>query len=156
MQILVKQYRNILEIKKMLTRYQRVAHVGSAIPDVDPLNWFSDPGGAPGVAKLHVLSLYPHTEEMQGYELAVQAITLLERRSKLSLNWIVGYSTDSARIKVFILPWANPLEGGRRKWFWIDRDSLAALRAALSIPREKTGGGNMREQKRDQVLERVR
>ncbi len=137
MQILITQYRNIEQIKKMLVRYPKVAHAGSEIPDVDPLDWFSNPGGASKVAKLHVVSLHPHSKELQGYELATQAISILERRSKLSLNWIVGYSTDSARIKLFILPWANPVGGGKRKWFWVDKESLSALRETLSITKER-------------------
>ena len=155
MQILIKQYRNVLSIKKMLVRYQRVAHAQSEIPDLDPLDWFSDPGGGPNVAKLHVVSLYPHPDELQGYTLAAQAISILERRSKLNLNWVVGYSIDSARIKLFISPWAQSPEGGRRKWYWIDPDSLAALRATLSVARKKTVDARTQEREQEREQERA-
>jgi hypothetical protein len=111
--------------------------------------WPCRPPGLPHQAKLHLLILHPKkgTRELEGWDLARAAADILEDRHGVTLDWACGFRASGA-VWLLVKPWAADAATGRRKWFCVGADDLAALREELSLARSK-GGTRKRERPRE-------
>jgi len=117
--------------------------------------WRNQPGGC-WQCKLYIISFHPRMREREkladpladplpGAEerallaLARKAARFLEARKGIRITWAAGIRLRSRDrpvrdVWLFMLPWAQK---GRRRWWHIDREDLAALREHISALLER-------------------
>lgn len=143
MRIKVMQVKRTEKALRLVQSLRLLATPQRDLPWLKPGDWLDRLPGLSWHTKLHVLVLHPRPDELQGWDLARAAAGILEARNGVVLDWAAGFRASGA-VWLLVKPWATEAVTGRRVWFRVTPEGLAALRAALGVPRPVQGRGTER------------